>query len=141
MKQSIFDNIYSKEDGYGAGSSHAITGYKIVRKTAVPQDIIEMREKHFTADNEIGKAVLEHSEYESVLFITLYHVAYIPTSIEICFWEEHLMDDMHDNTKLYADLDIETGEVSGNIPGVDNLKNYLQLVYMARYGEVVRDDC
>jgi len=103
----IFLDIYRKEDRFNAGSSHAITGYK------VREDI----------------------------FITIVHESYFPEHIDICRKEEHLMDDYYGETKQYANCDPETGEVTGNIPGIDTLKDFMQLVYIARYGEVVRDDC
>lgn len=105
--KTVFNDIYRQEDGYNAGSSHAITGYK------VREDV----------------------------FVTLWHNNYALESIEVCCKAEHLMDDAYGNTKQTATLDTVTGEVNSNIPGVECLNDFLILAYMARYGEVVRDDC
>jgi len=101
--KDVFGLIYRKDDGYNAGSKHAITGYKV-------------------RDN---------------LFVTIYHEHYFPTQILVHFKEE----EMGQPTDFYADIDENDMQVFSTIPGVENAKDYFQLIYMVRYGEVVRDDC
>ena len=98
----IFKEIYRKENGYGAGSSHAITGYKV-------------------RDN---------------LFITLHHENYYPHIITIHNSEETMMEP----AERYCEIN-EHGEVfCDGIEDVETITDYFQLVYIARCGEVVRDD-